>query len=224
MSRVLIGIGAVIVLAGAVFAIVNFSSGSRQQPALTPQNGWVPVVASAKSKPDPHVAGAFGAWRVVCRNITAGGRSQAKAPFINNLTPTSAPPESGRCAAALIMRRLGAPKEWLNLRLQTSATPDGAIAVLAYRTSERFIALPNQAPEAVDIRADKYLVTMWTQRCSRGICFAITDLTPSDLGSILSAHTLVIQLSQGKPTKANEVHLPTEGLRAAFAALQRQPA
>jgi hypothetical protein len=228
MSRVLIGIGAVIVLAGAVFAVVHFSS--RPEPvAFIPQNGWVPVVSAVKKERGPvHVVGTFGAWRLLCRDIGPRGGGRTTTPVINNLAGApESPAPKGHCAVALLMRHLAAPKEWLNLRLLNPATGPGAIATLAYahgHTGKPFIAMPGSSGEEVDLRADKNIVTMWTQRCIRGVCLTFSELTPSDLDSILSAHTLVILLAPTKPTKADEVHLPTDGLRAAFTALRRQPA
>lgn len=236
MQRVLIGVFAAVVLAGAVFAIVHFSS--RQTPAFGPQNGWVPVVMTPVDRA-VHVVGTFGSWRLVCRVVGPRRGSGAHAPALNNSPAASQFPKTRNiCAVVLLVLkepngavsregRRFAPKEWLNLRFQRPPAGSGAIVLLAFAQAgigKQSTAPSASQPEQVDLRVDKTTVGLIVRNCVRGTCLAGSELGPSDLEPILSAHTLAILLPRPAPAKVEDVHLPTDGLKAAFAAMQRQPA
>lgn len=224
MSKILMGIAAVIVLAGAVFAFVHFSQ--RPAPgAVTAQNGWVVVKDSPRIK-DPALVSTFGSWRLLCREVgprRLHGKAASSSPTALATAPTR------RCAVVVLMRNPGAPKgtkEWLNLRLQNNPGGAGTILVLSYahgHPGETFVPLPNHRGDTIEVRVDKDTDTMTTNRCIKGICMTIGQLSPSGLDSILSARTIAVTLSATKSARAAEVHVPTDGLKAAFAALRQQP-
>ena len=230
------GMGAAIVLAGVVFAFVHFSS-RLSHPAFTGEKSWAPVlIVPRANQSGVKVAGTFGAWRLLCRNVP-------------NLRMPGASESKHLCAVALVMRNRGT-KEWLNLRflkpgMGLGAMPQGglgamtpagpadkppagssalAMLVFAQRDSAGSLAGPAAARGSVNVRADKHTIKLMLRRCAKGVCFAMALLGPSDLDPVLSAHSLLMRLPSAKPTKSDEVHLPTDDLRAAFEALQRQPA
>lgn len=226
MSKVLIGVAAAIVLAGAVFAIMHFSHGPAPV-ASSAKNGWTPL-KNAPGARDPGLVATFGAWRLVCREVRPGSGRRTQGTTANNLPPTSAASApKRRCAIALLMRNQGVPKEWLNLRFQRNPGGEGFVVVIFYahgHAKENFVSMPSKRPDEIDIRTDKSTDNMTVDRCVRGICMTIGDVTQSGLDSIVSAHTLVIRLPATKSAKAAEMHVPTDGLKAAFAALRREPA
>jgi invasion protein IalB len=217
MSKVLIGIAAAIVLAGAMFAVVHFSAG-RKPVAAAPQNGWTLVKdAPSVARRNRDVVGTFGAWRLLCPVVT---------PVPGNPTPAQATAPARHCAIALLMRNRGTRGEWINLRFQKPVKGSGAVMVLFYahgHAGETFATAPKSPGDEVGVAVDKITGTMHSHGCRDGICLTIAELAPSGLKSLLSAQTLAIRLPQTKSAKAAEVNVPTDGLKAAFAALQRQP-
>jgi invasion protein IalB len=206
MSKVLMGIAAAIVLAGAVFAVVHFSA-RPGEVAFTPQNGWVPFVA--KQRGPVHLVGTYGAWEVLCRDD---------------------PPGKSKCVVSLAIRNTAAPKEFLNFRLQNVGAGEGAaaMAVVAFRhghSGQSFTTVPGETTkEDVAIKVDRHTTSTWIRQCMRGVCFAVAQLDSTGLNSILSARTLVIGLAATNSAKAVDVYVPTEGLKDAYRALRQQPA
>lgn len=240
MNKVLIGLGAAVVLAGALFAIVRFSS--PREPAPTPQNGWVSVVIDMKRHPPMvRVDRYYGSWRLICRDMPLRG-GQIQQPATGNLVGASQSPKpKPLCAVVLLMMREPsgvapkqpirlspgkpfAPEKWLNLGFQRPATGSGAIATLAYahNPGEKPSAGPGSAVEQIGLKADANTIGLTIRNCARGRCFARNELTPSDLASLRSAQRLAILFPPSQV--AGEVILPTDGLKAALTALGRPTA
>lgn len=219
MSKVLIGIAGAIVLAGAVLAFVHFTvhhgpSGPASQ--VGQQSRWVP--SARKEGGRVQVVGTFGAWRLFCREMAGGGASAGGYGM---------PPQHRRCSVSLLMRNLASPKQFLELRFQndpTDPTNSTAIAMLAYGHSGGGVnsVAPGSPGEQIDFIADQKTQHLSILRCFKGICFTISPLSSSGVDTLLSAHTLVVKLPATKSAKADQVHLPTDGLNAAFTALRRQ--
>ena len=230
MSKVMIGVAAAIVLAGAVLAYLHFAHGPSHGPAptaATTQNGWT-VVKDSPRIVDPGLVGKFGSWRLICGDMGPRRMQGSKAPKLPMAPAAGAPVR--HCKVAILMRNPASPKgarEWLNLRFQDNPEGTGKILVLAYahgHAGETFVPLPTRPGDRIDVRADQTTDTMMTDRCVKGICMTIAVLSDSGLDTLVSAHTLVVTLSANKSVKAAEIHIPTAGLKDAFAAMRRQPA
>ena len=233
MQRVLIGIGAAIVLAGAVLAVVYYSSHSssrQEQAAYTPRNGWVPAVATVMQHgPNSRVAGVYDAWRVICSNAEPRRAALPNTAGIQNIPGVKGESlaAKGRCGLVLVMRNTRADREWLDIRLQPAASGPGAIITIVYKHGhgmQTFLVAPSARGDEVDIKPDGRTFKAWTQICFRGSCIAKSRLSLPDLNSVLSAQTLVIELNPAEPKQAVAVYIPIDGLKAAFAAMQQQPA
>jgi invasion protein IalB len=226
MRKVLIGVASAIVLGGVVFAIVHFAFGPASFQA---QNGWVPVTGVPKHQHGPvRIAATFGAWRLICRNLKPGETAKPALPHvtINNLSFTGvSQPRSaaaGRCALALVMRNPNARREFLSFRLQNLTTGSGTIMQVAYSRQNKPKKVGPQAV-AVNVRTDAHTLALGDLMCGpQGVCFTMTELAPDELSSVLSASTIEVLLPP-QPGETDEISVPTDGLKAAFSALGRQP-
>jgi invasion protein IalB len=222
MSRVLIGVAAAIVVAAGVFAVVHFSSGHR---STAPRSGWA-VVPNAPTLKERDLVGTFGPWRLLCRNEAPGKAGNGQRATTGNSPVAEPAAPRHRCAVVLLMRNLGARKDWLNLRFVRLPTGSGANEVLFYthgHIGETFVAKPGRNDEVIGFTAGRSTAIMASRGCNQGMCLATMELPPNDVNLILSAPTLAIQFPETKAGKADSVSIPTEGLKAAFAAMQRQP-